>query len=129
MARFAQNLVSWYFGLKKIIVDALYMTIENRAKCKISSVVLAPRLAKSLKNYLGIKNYDITIDIGFVDSTCAPSVVKRLNSCFNTQTIGNKLRRYQTEKATAKIGTLAIFSFNYCCQLTLAAKTQKKIAD
>ena len=80
LARFAHDMVSWHFGMEKLIVAALDMTNTRRAACEGERVIPAPRLEQSLEYYLGTNFYDPTIDIRFVECSCVPSVIERLKS-------------------------------------------------
>ena len=126
VARFAHYMVSWHFGLKEVIVAALDMSNRGRAPCEGERVIPAPRLAQSLEYYLGTNLYDPTIDIGFFECSCVPSVVERLKSCSNTQTVGNKRRRWKTEEATANLRTPAILCLGGCCSTFASGKNPKK---
>ena len=128
VARFADDMVSWHFALEEVIVVAFDMANKGRAACDGERVIPAPCLAQSLKYYLGMNFYDPTIDIGFVEYLCGPSVVERLKSCSNTQTIGNKRRRWKPAEATANLRTPAIRCLGGCCSVSLATRTQRKIA-
>ncbi len=64
--------------------------------------------------------------IGNVECSCAPSVVERLKGCSNTQTIGNELRRWRTEEATANLRTPAILCLGGCCSAFATGKNPKK---
>ena len=66
VARFAHDMVSWNFGLEKVIVAALDITNKIQAACEGEHVIPAPRLAQSLEYYFGTNLYDPTIDIRFV---------------------------------------------------------------
>ena len=57
---------------------------------------------------------------------CFPSVVERLNSCSNTQTVCNKLRRWNTEEATANLRTPAILCLGGCFSAFASGKNPKK---
>ena len=126
VARFAHDMVSWHFGMEEVIVAALYMATKGRAACEGIRVIPAPLLAQSLEYYLCTKLYEPTIDIGFVECSCAPSVVERLKSCSNTQTIGNERRRWKTEEATAKLRTPAILCLGGCCSAFASGKNPNK---
>ena len=103
VARFAHDMVSRHFGLKEVIVVALDMTNKGRAACERERVIPAPRMAQSLEYYLSTNFYDPTIDIRFVECSCVRSVVKRLKSCSNTQTVGIERRRWNTEEAPSNL--------------------------
>ena len=126
VARFSHDMVSWHFGLEEVIVAALDMANKGRAACEGKRVIPAPRLAQSLEYYLGTNFYDPTIDIRFVECSCVPSVVERLKSCSNTQTVGNERRRWTTEEATANFRTLAILCLGGCCSSFASGKNPKK---
>ena len=128
VARFAHDMVSWHFGLEEVIVAALDMANKGRASCKGERVIPAPRLAQSLEYYVGTNFYDPTIDVRFVECSCVPSVVERMNNCSNTQTVGNERRRWKTEEATANLRTPAILCLGGCCSAIASGKTPKKIA-
>ena len=119
-------MVSWHFKLEEVIVGALDISNTKRAACERERLIPAPRLAQSLKYYLGTNFYDPTIDIRFVEFSCVPNVVKRLKSCSNTQTVGNELRRWKTEEATANLRILAILCLDGCCSAFASGKNQKK---
>ena len=127
LARFAHDMVSWHFGLEEVVVAALDMSTKGRAACEGEKVIPAPRLALSFEYYLGTNFYDPTIDIGSVECSCAPSVVERLKSCGNTQTVGNERRRWKTEEATANLRVPAILCLGGCCSAFASGKNPKKI--
>ena len=126
VARFAHDMVSWNFGLKEVIVAALDMANKERAACEGKRVIPTPRLAQSLEYYLGTNFYDPTIDIRFVECSCVSSVVERLKSCSNTQTVGNERRRWKTKEATANLRTPAILCLGGCCSAFASGKNPKK---
>ena len=125
VARFAHDMISWHFGLEEVIVAALDMATKGRAASEGEKVVPAPRLAQSLEYYPGTNLYDPTIDINSVECSCAPSVVKRLKSCANTQTIGNERRRWKTDEETANLRTLAILCLGGCWSAFASGKNSK----
>ena len=126
LSRVAHDMVSWLFVLEEVVVAALDMATKGRAACEGERVVAVPPLAQSLEYYLGMNLYDPTIDIGFVECSCAPSVVERLKSCSNTQTIGNERRRWKTEEATANFRTPAILGLGGCCSTFASGKNPMK---
>ena len=89
-------------------------------------MVPAPRQAQSLEYYLGLNLYDPMIDIGFVECSCAQSVVERLKNCFNTETMSNERRRWKTEQATANPRTPAILCLGGCCSAFASGMNPKK---
>ena len=125
LARFAHDMVSWHLGLEEMIVAALDMANKGRAACEGERVVPAPRLAQTPEYYLCTNFYDPTID-KFVECSCVPTVVKRLKSCSNTQTVGNERRRWKTEEATANLRTPAILCLGGCCSAFASGKNPKK---
>ena len=126
LARFAHDMVSWNFGLEEVIVAELDMANKGRAACEGERVVPAPRLAQALEYYLSRNFYDPTIDIRFVECFFVPTVVERLKSCSNTQTVGNERRRWKTEEATANLRTSAILCLGGCCSAFASGKYPKK---
>ena len=125
VARFAHGMVSWHYGLEEVIVVAFDMANKGRAACEGERVIPTSCLAQSLEYYLGINSYDSTIDIGFAECLCVPSVVERLKSCSNTQTIGNERRRWKTEEATTNFQTPAILCLGGCCSAFASGQNPK----
>ncbi len=126
VARFAHDMVSWHFGIEEVIVAALDMANKGRAACEEKKVIPPPGMAQSLEYYLGTNLYDPTIDIESVECSCVPSVVERLKSCANTQTVGNERRRWKTEDATANLRVPAILCLGGCCSAFASGKNPKK---
>ena len=95
LARFVRDMVSWHFGVEELVVAALDMGNKGRAACQGGRMNFGKY--QSLEYYLGTNLYDPAVDIGFVECSCTPDIVERLKNCPNTQTVGNKIRRWRTE--------------------------------
>ena len=93
--------------------------------CQRERAKPAPRQAQSLEYYFGSNLYDFTIDIRSVECFCAPSVVERLNSCSNPQTIGNERRRWKLRKQR-RTSEPRRFCLGGCCFLFTSGKNPKK---
>ena len=85
--------VSWHFGVEEFVVVSLDMGNKGRAACQGERVTSAPGQVQPLEYDFCSNLYDPEIDIsafdiGLVECSCIPNVVKRLMNCFNIQTIG-----------------------------------------
>ena len=109
LARLAQDVVSWHFGVEELVTEALDLDSIGR-----SARVGTHQTFGSLDHYLGEAPYPVERDIDLVECSCRADILAKLRGALLPSSLGIQANKWRTNEATKFLRLPVLLSLGAC---------------